>query len=80
MGDRLHSLVSTHDRPEVVRVKIKEVRDELAQSGQHDRNALEEASEFLQEKWEDFQQSVSRTGKRMKQAIDSAWKLLTHKG
>jgi hypothetical protein len=78
MGDRLHSLISPQDKPEVVRVKIKEVRDELVQSGQHDRNALEEASEFLQDKWVDFQHSLSRTGKRMKQAIDSAWQRLTH--
>jgi len=78
MGDRLSKLLSPQDKPEVVRVKIKEVKDELAQSGQHDKNALEEASEFLQDKWEDFQDSLSRTGKRMKQAIDSAWKRLTH--
>lgn len=78
MGDRLSKLLSPQDKPEVVRVKIKEVRDELAQSEQHDKNALEEASEFLQDKWEDFQHSLSRTGKRMKQAIDSAWKRLTH--
>ncbi len=78
MGDRLHSLLSPQDQPEVVRVKIKEVRDELARSGQHDKNALEEAGEFLQDKWEDIHDSLSRTGKRMKQAIDSAWKRLTH--
>ncbi|MBE9169405.1 PRC-barrel domain-containing protein [Pleurocapsales cyanobacterium LEGE 06147] len=79
MGDRLQSLVSPQDKPEVVRVKIKEVRDELAASGQHDKNALQEAAEFLQEKWDDFQHSLSRTGQRMKQAVDSAWKRLTHK-
>ena len=78
MGDRLHSLVSLHDKPEVVRVKIKEVRDELAQSGQHEKNALQEASEFLQDKWEDLQHSLSNAGERMKQASDSAWKRLTH--
>jgi hypothetical protein len=80
MGDRLSKLLSPQDKPEVVRVKIKEIKDELAQSGQHDKNALEEASEFLQDKWEDFQDSLSRTGKRMKQAIDSAWKRLTTGG
>jgi len=77
MGDRLKSLVSANDQPEVVRVKIKEVRDELAATGQHDQNALKEAADFLQDKWEDFQQSLSRTGQRMKQAIDSAWQRLT---
>jgi uncharacterized protein YrrD len=79
MGDRLKSLVSANDQPEVVRVKIKEVRDELAATGQHDQNALKEAADFLQDKWEDFQQSLSRTGQRMKQAIDSAWQRLTRR-
>jgi uncharacterized protein YrrD len=79
MGNRLHSLISPQDQPEVVRVKIKEVRDELSQSGQHDKNALEEASEFLQDKWEDWQHSLSNAGTRMKQGIDLAWKRLTHK-
>jgi sporulation protein YlmC with PRC-barrel domain len=78
MGDRLHDLVSPHDKPEVVRVKIKAVRDELAQSSQHEKNALQEASEFLQDKWEDLQHSLSNAGERMKQASDSAWKRLTH--
>jgi uncharacterized protein YrrD len=79
MGDRLKSLVYPHDQPEVVRVKIKEVRDELAATGQYDQNALKEAADFLQDKWEDFQQSLSRTGQRMKQAIDSAWQRLTRR-
>lgn len=79
MGDRLQSLVSPHDQPEVVRVKIKDVSDELAASGQHDKNALQEATEFLQERWGQFQQSLNRAGKRMKSAADSAWKRLTHK-
>lgn len=79
MGDRLQSLVSPQDKPEFVRVKIKEVQDELATSGKYDRNALQEAAEFIQEKWEDFQHSLSRAGERMKRAFDSAWKRLTHK-
>lgn len=79
MGDRLQSLVSPHDQPEVVRVKIKEISDELAASEQHDKNALQEATEFLQDKWEQLQQSLNRTGQRMKSAVDSAWKRLTRK-
>ncbi|BAZ05566.1 PRC-barrel domain-containing protein [Calothrix sp. NIES-3974] len=79
MGDRLKSLVSPQDKPDVVRVKIKEIRDELETSGRHDQNTLQEAAEFLQEKWHDFQQSFNRTGKRMKEAVDSAWRRLTHK-
>ncbi|EKQ67300.1 hypothetical protein OsccyDRAFT_3555 [Leptolyngbyaceae cyanobacterium JSC-12] len=79
MGDRLKSLISANDQPEVVRVKIKEVRDELAATGQHDQNALQEAADFLQEKWDTFQRSLGRTGQRMKQAIDSAWQRLTRR-
>ncbi|WNZ21800.1 photosystem reaction center subunit H [Leptolyngbya sp. NK1-12] len=77
MGDRLKSLVSPNDKPEVVRVKIKEVHDELATSGRHDKNALQEATEFLQDKWNAVQQSLSRTEQRLKQAVDSAWTRLT---
>jgi len=79
MGDRLKSLVSPQDKPEVVRVKIKEVHDELVASSKHDKNALKEAAEFLQDKWEDVQRSLSRTGNRAKQALESAWKHLTRK-
>ncbi|MBF2002069.1 MAG: PRC-barrel domain-containing protein [Synechococcales cyanobacterium M58_A2018_015] len=77
MGDRLKSLVSPQDKPDVVRVKIREVHSELAATGQHDRNALQEAADFLEDKWDDFQQSLNRAGQRMKQAIDSAWQRLT---
>ncbi|MCS6814677.1 MAG: photosystem reaction center subunit H, partial [Cyanobacteria bacterium] len=79
VGDRLKSLVSPHDQPEVVRVKIREVRDELAATGRHDQNALQEAVDFLQDKWDSIQQSLNRTGQRMKQAIDAAWQRLTRK-
>jgi uncharacterized protein YrrD len=79
MGERLKSLVSPHDKPEVVRVKIKEVRDELEASGQHDKNILQQATEFLLLEWESFQQSLNRAGERVKSAFDSAWKHLTGK-
>ena len=79
MSARLHSLVFPQDEPEVVHVKIREVSEELAASGQHDKNALAEATEFLHDKWSDLQHSISRAGKRMKSAWDSAWKKLTHK-
>ena len=79
MGDRLRSLVSPQDEPEVVHVKIREVSEQLAASGKHDKNALAEATEFLHDKWSDLQHSISRAGKRMKSAWDSAWKKLTHK-
>ena len=77
MSDRLHFSILPQDEPEVVHVKIREVSDELAASGKHDKNALDEASEFLHDKWSDLQHSISRTGKRAKSALDSAWKKLT---
>lgn len=76
MGERVRSLIAPEDKPEVVKVKIKEVSDELGASGKQDRHALIEATEFLQDKWEDLEQSMSRTGKRMKSALNSAWKRL----
>ncbi|MGK7876361.1 MAG: photosystem reaction center subunit H [Xenococcaceae cyanobacterium] len=77
IGDRLHSIVSPEDKPEVVRVKIKEVSDELASSSKHDRHTLKEATDFLQEQWESLQQSISRGGSRAKAALDAAWRELT---
>jgi uncharacterized protein YrrD len=77
ISNRLHYLISPHDKPEVVRVKIKEVSDELASSGEHDNHTLKEASDFLHEQWQHLQQSISRAGSRAKSALDSAWKQLT---
>ena len=79
MGDRLSSLIHPQDEPEVVHVKIKEVSDELAESGKHDRDTLKEATEYLQNKWSDLQHSINRSSKRMQSALDSSWKKLTHK-
>jgi uncharacterized protein YrrD len=79
MGDRLKSLVSPNDKPEVVRVKIKEVHDELEASGKHDKNALQQAAQFLQDEWESFQEAANRAGDRVKNALNSAWKHLTKK-
>ncbi|WOB43939.1 photosystem reaction center subunit H [Thermoleptolyngbya oregonensis NK1-22] len=79
MSDRLKSLVSPDDHPDVVRVKIRKVCDEFAGSKRHDKNALQEAVDFLQDKWEDLQKSLYRASDRTKQAIDSAWKRLMEK-
>lgn len=81
IGDRLHHLVSPSDHPEVVRVKVKqvsqEVGDELAASGDHDHSALQEATAYLHEQWESLQKNISRSGSRAKTALNSAWKRLT---
>lgn len=79
MGDRLHHLISPQDPPEVVRVKIKDVSDELATSSEHDHHALQEATAYLHEQWESLQQSINRSSKRAKSALDSAWRHLTGK-
>ena len=77
MGDRLHDLVTPHDQPEVVRVKIKDVSNELAASGHHDHPTLQEATALLQEQWAHVQHTISRAGHRAKVALESAWRHLT---
>ena len=79
IGDRVHHLISPHDHPEVVRVKVKDVSDEIAASGEHDHKALQEATTYLHEQWESLQESISRSGNRAKTALNSAWKHLTGK-
>lgn len=79
MSDRLSSLIHPQDEPEVVHIKIREVSDELAESGKHDRDALKEATEFLQDKWSELQYSIGCASKRMQTALDSSWQKLTHK-
>lgn len=79
IGDRLHHLVSPHDSSDVVRVKVKQVSDELATSGDHDPKVLQEAAAFLHEQWESLQRSISRSSNRAQSALDNAWKHLTGK-
>ena len=79
MRDRLSDLIHPQDEPETVHIRIREVSDELADSDKHDRDVLEEATEFLQDKWQELQQSISRNNHRMRSALDSAWKKLVHK-
>lgn len=77
MSDRLHHVLTPEDKPEVVRIKIKEVSNELATSGRHDRYALQEATALLHDQWDSLQRSISRTSHRAAKALDSAWKQLT---
>ncbi|MEN9202772.1 MAG: hypothetical protein Q6K80_00335 [Thermostichus sp. DG_1_6_bins_120] len=79
MGERLKSLVTPQDPPEVVRVKIQQLRDELAGAGRADHHALSEAAEFLQQGWERWQQRLSRAAERMQAAWKAAWQELTRK-
>jgi sporulation protein YlmC with PRC-barrel domain len=79
IGDQLHDLVSPDDQPEVVHVKVKEVSDEIATTGDHDHNALQEATEFLHNQWENLQQNISRSSQRAQSALNSAWKNLITK-
>lgn len=77
ISDRLQHILTPEDKPEVVHVKIKDVSNELATSGHHDRHALHEATEFLHDQWDSLQRSIRRTSYRAAQALDSAWKQLT---
>lgn len=79
IGDRLHHLISPHDHPDVVRVKVKQVSDELAASGHHDHPALQEATAYLHDQWESLQQSISRSRRRATAALHAAWQHLTSK-
>ena len=79
MSDRLSSLIHPQDEADVVHIKIREVSDELAESGKHDRDALKKATEFLQDKWSELQHSIDRANTRMQTALDSSWQKLTHK-
>lgn len=77
LSDRLHDLVSPHDQPEVVRVKIKTVGDEMAASGEHDHHALKEAVDFLHDQWDSLQQQIRRASDRAQGALESAWEHFT---
>jgi len=79
MRDRAQSLIKPDDKPETVRVKIKQVSDELTASGKHDHHAVREATEFLQEQWQQLQHRAAKAGTRMKKAFDQAWQRLTKK-
>jgi uncharacterized protein YrrD len=76
IGDRLHDLITPHDQPGVVRVKIKDVSDELAASGHPDHHTLKEATDFLHDQWQSLQHSISGASQRAKTALESAWKHL----
>lgn len=79
MRDRLSSLIHPQDEPETIHIKIREVSDELAESGRHNRDTLKEATEFLHDRWSELQHNISRANKRMQSALDSSWQKLTHK-
>lgn len=79
MRDRAQSLIKPDDKPETVRVKIKQVSDELTASGKHDHHAVRKATEFLQEQWQQLQHRAAKAGTRMKKAFDQAWQRLTKK-
>lgn len=77
MSDRLRNYISADDKAEAIKGKIKQVSDELA--GSVDKKALAEATEFLQDKWQELQKTATSAGKRIKFAANAAWRELTHK-
>jgi len=68
------SFANPSDRPEILHTKITKVKDELAVSGQHNPHSLQEATAFLQERWESLQQHVNSSASRAKAALESAWR------
>jgi uncharacterized protein YrrD len=79
MGDRLHELLTPHDHPEVVHVKIKDVSQELADTGHHDHSALQEATDFLLEQWEHLRHNIGQASRRAQAALESAWQVFAGK-
>jgi uncharacterized protein YrrD len=78
LRDRLHDLISPHDQPETVHVKIQDVSNELADSGQHNPHTIKEATDFLHDQWAGLQHGIGQASHRAKVALESAWKHLTH--
>ncbi|HEY9646322.1 MAG TPA: hypothetical protein V6C88_08140 [Chroococcidiopsis sp.] len=76
IGDRLHGLIAAHDQPEVVRVKVKQVGDEIAASGSHDPDILHDAIAYWQEQAENLQYNIRCSNRRAAKALDAAWKHL----
>lgn len=79
LGDRLHDMIAPDDRPDVVRVKIKTVGDEMAAAGHHEHHLLQAAIDWLHEQWEALQPHIQRAGTRAQSAWAAAWKSLTGK-
>lgn len=77
LSDRLHDVVSPHDKPETVHVKIKTVGEEMAAFDHADHSALQEAINILHGQWESLQQQIHRANGRTQSALDAAWKQLT---
>ncbi|HSM83367.1 MAG TPA: hypothetical protein VLS96_16900 [Nodosilinea sp.] len=72
MHHRLYPLLLPQDGPDTVQVKIKDVSDELAASGEHDPRALQEATALLHNQWESLLHGLSRSGQRAKAALAAA--------
>jgi uncharacterized protein YrrD len=79
LGDRLHEMISPNDHPDVVRVKIQTLGDEMAASGHHEHHILQEAITLLHDQWESLQHHIHRASGRAQSALDAAWKQLTGK-
>ena len=77
LSDRLHSVVSPHDEPETVRVKIKTAGEEMAASGHADHSVLQEAVDFLYDQWDSLQEQIRQASHRTQSALNAAWKQLT---
>ena len=77
MSHRLRESIDADDKAETVKSKIAQISEEL--KGSVDKKALTEATDFLQSKWQELQQTVTSASRRMKSAVDAAWKELTHK-
>ncbi|PZD70163.1 hypothetical protein C1752_17393 [Acaryochloris thomasi RCC1774] len=74
---RLHGLIASDDYPESVRLKIKQVSEDLA--ADYDHHILQEATEFLHEQWANLQQSIDRSIRHAQAALKTAWEDISSK-
>lgn len=79
LSDRLYELISPHDQPKAVQVKIKTAGDEMAASGHYEHPALKEAIDFLHDQWKSLQHQIRRASIRTQNALKATWKQLTGK-
>jgi uncharacterized protein YrrD len=77
MVDRLHGLVSADDAPHRVRIKIKQVSEDLAD--EHEHHILQEATDFLHNHVGSLQDNIRRSMSRAQAALKLAWEEITSK-
>ena len=77
MSHKLRESINADDKAETVKSKIAQISEELKDSV--DKQALTEATEFLQDKWQELQKTALDARRQIKSTANAAWKELTYK-